>query len=229
MICKYCGQPIEDGKSFCTSCGAFNESSSESEQKKPLFTPISPSSMSPFSGKGKAAISKTKTPFFWASKAAFIIAIVLYFMPFVSFSFKTSSMFSSLAKPITMSGRELVFGVDDDKNSTSDSSKKSESKLTNGKVMIAFILVIASLVMPRSSAYTGGVAALLLIAFTQSVEKNYTFMGKTIKDWDGLIKADLKPALYLTIVVLIVGTVLAAWDEIRRTKMYQQELLDSVY
>ena len=35
MICKYCGQPIEDGKSFCTSCGAFNESSSETEQKKP--------------------------------------------------------------------------------------------------------------------------------------------------------------------------------------------------
>lgn len=96
MICKKCGHFVEDDKRFCTNCGeALNNTSSAGTQTSgdvsqntssaphPQFKPLT--TLTPVSTpiRTKNGISKEKTIMFWASKAAMILALVLFFLPFM--------------------------------------------------------------------------------------------------------------------------------------------------
>ena len=164
-------------------------------------------------------ISKEKTIMFWASKAAMILALVLFFLPFMEIPFTEDSHLSAFAKPIEMTGRELVFGIDDD----NDANESTSDSLRNGRVILAAIVLITAIVIPRGAGATAVCADVLLLLFVKNADKSYTFMKKTIRDWDGLIELKFQPALYAAIILIGVGCVLAFMDEAKRKKMFAEE------
>lgn len=232
MICKNCGHFVEDDKRFCTNCGeALNNTSSAGTQTSgdvsqntssaphPQFKPLT--TLTPVSTpiRTKNGISKEKTIMFWASKAAMILALVLFFLPFMKISFSEDSHLSAFAKPIEMTGRELVFGIDDD----NDANESTSDSLRNGRVILAAIVLITAIVIPRGAGATAVCADVLLLLFVKNADKSYTFMKKTIRDWDGLIELKFQPALYAAIILIGVGCVLAFMDEAKRKKMFAEE------
>lgn len=233
MICKQCGQFNEDDKKFCTNCGtpleraetaastttagASDTASAPHPQFKPLSGPLTPVTTPPLSSKN--AISKEKTVMFWASKAALILALVMFFLPFMKISFSEESHMSAFAKPIEMTGRELVFGIDDD----NDANESTSNSLSNGRVILAAIILLTAIAVPRGAGAAAVASDILLLLFVKNADKSYTFMKKTIRDWDGLIDLNFQPAMYAAIILIAVGSVLAFMDESKRKKMYIEE------
>lgn len=213
MICKYCGQFVDDDKHFCTNCGAAVTDTVQqpAPQPAPVFRPITPSA--PVKKKG---ISKTKTVFFWASKAAVVIALILFFLPFMKISIDSGGLLDDFAKPVEMSGRELIFGLDDtDSNGGND--------LKSSVVMIAGITAVISLIMTSGSAWLSGISSLMLFYFMRTADKSYTLYDKPIRDYDGIVKLEFGPAFYVCMVLLIAATVLAGIDQYKRRQSYESE------
>jgi hypothetical protein len=142
----------------------------------------------------------------------------MFFFPFMKIGFG-SDYLSVLMEPIEMTGRELIFGIDD--------KGDAENSLTNTRVMLAGILAVLALFLPRGSAVSSGISAAFLGLFMLNAENSYTLNKKSIKEWDGLIKLEFQPALYVCLILLICATVLSAIDQSKRKKMYQDEQTSS--
>ena len=225
MNCKFCGQPLEEGKRFCSNCGApimdpapTSPQPNTQTNKTPFSGPMS-AAPTPAALPKKNGISKEKTVFFWASKAAFVVALLLFLMPFMKISFSESSKLGQYAKPVVMSGRELVLGMDDD----NDAKEHTENSLRNSRVMLAAILIGFSIFMTKGGAVTSAIGAAFLALYMKRAENSYSFMNKTIAEWDGLIVIKFQPALYAALIITITGAVLAGIDQSKRRKMFQQE------
>lgn len=216
MNCKYCGQPLKDGARFCTNCGALNDEEPTSSASSTPFPTVSRQ----FGAKKKLKnnVSNTKTQFFWISKLLIIAALICFIMPFMEI--KCGSKNFTISN-VEMTGRELVFGIDDDKTSGDTSSK---SNLNSEKIIFAAILAIAAIVMNKScAAIPSAISAIFVLAFINGADGDYTFMNKKIKDWDDLITLEFKPGVYIVMALLAVATAFAAFDYIKRVKMAKDE------
>ena len=220
MICKYCGQFIEDDKRFCTNCGA--------PAAAPASAPVQPQQPAPFPQQPvfrpypqpmpvkKKGVSKTKTVFFWASKFTVILAIMMFMLPFIKFSLNSGGIIADLSKPLEMTGRELVFGLDDtDDNAGND--------LNSPLILISAVAAVVALVLPRGGEWLSGISAAMMYLFYKSADESYTFNGKKISEYNGAIKISFEPAFYACIGVLLLATVLAAVDHYKRKQMFISE------
>lgn len=212
MDCKYCGQPLKDGARFCTSCGALNDADTTSASSS------FPTASKSFDAtkKLKNNVSNTKTLFYWISKYVILAALICFIMPFMEIKFCSGYVH---LYSIEMSGKELIFGVDDDKSSESSNSK---SNLNNEKIIFAVVLAIAALVMNnRNAAITSAVSAILVFAFINGADRDYTLKSDVFKDVDLIF--EFKPGVYIVMTLMLVAAALAAFDYYLRVKMAKDE------
>ena len=149
-----------------------------------------------------------------------IVALLLFFMPFIKIGHNESTMAGKDSKPlIVLTGKEMIVGIDDD-NSAKD---KSKSDFQNIRIITAAILLGVSIFMTQGAGITSAISAGLLFFYMRGAENSYKYGNKTIKEWDGLLKIHFQPALYAVLILAIVGAVLAGIDQVKRRKMFQQE------
>ena len=217
MICKYCGQFIEDDKRFCTNCGAPAAPVQQPQQQinspapPPVYRPFAPAA--PVKRKG---YSKTKTVFFWASKAAVVIALLLFFLPFMKISLDSGGLLDDYAKPVEMTGKELVFGLD-------DTNENTGSDLKSSSMMIVAITACISLFMTNGGAWLTGASSLMMFYFMRTADKSYTLYDKPIRDYNGIVTLTFGPAFYAALVIFAAATVLAAIDQYKRRKLFEED------
>ena len=218
MICKYCGQFIEGDKRFCTNCGAAVQAPVQQPQGQmnPMQPPRQPfMPYTPVTNVKKKGISKKKTIFFWASKIAILLALGLFFLPFMKISL-TEPGLGSFAKPVEMTGKELIFGID-------DPDANAKSNLTNICVIIAGITAVISLLMTSSGMWLSGISSAMLFCFMRTADRSYTILDKPLRDYKGVFKLEFGPAFYVSLGVLILATVLAGIDQYKRKQIFESE------
>ncbi len=225
MNCKFCGQPVEDGKKFCTSCGApvdnpIPDIPASQNTSFPEIPQTVPASV------GKNGVSKKKTVFFWASKAAVVAALILFFLPFISFDYHGNLRRGSTDE-LVLTGKELIFGNED--SNDGDSAGTAKDNLSSGTVMLAGIAALIALVLPKHGAYASGSAAYLLFRFSMNADKSYTFRDKPVRDWSNdILEMNVHAALYIAAALFTVSTVLAAIDYYQRRRMFKDDLMSTL-
>ncbi|MBR4627327.1 MAG: zinc ribbon domain-containing protein [Ruminococcus sp.] len=216
MNCKYCGLPVEDGKKFCTNCGASVEDPiPQAAYSASSSIPSAPATLP--SALGKNGMAKQKTLYFWISKGLIVLAMAMFFLPFMNIIANEKIPYLGTdGELIEMSGEELVFGTD---------SKFASGSMKSGNVQLAGIFLLIALLLPKGSQYFSCGAAFFLIYYARNAAKSYTFNKKAIADWKGALELNIKPAVYAAIILAIAAAILTLIDESKRKKEYKDILL----
>lgn len=203
MFCPKCGATIPDASRFCERCGATITANSAAAPN-----PGAPQTTVMPAGASAAAQAETETPkaknMRLVAKIALVIALLAFFMPFVTISCDYNGKQEEIE---TYSGMELIVGKDyeDDDDDDRDYKNKANPYLTLG-----FLVTIAALVLAIKKQKTipfvlSGISALLLIIYQASFKSFYDFDGM---EYGKYITTDVKGGFVLCLLMLIASTVL---------------------
>ena len=115
-----------------------------------------------------------------------------------------------------MTGKELIFGIEDEKQSEHDS-------LRNLYVQISAVMVVIALFTPKVSHIFSGISAAFLVIFIKFADHSYTYDKKAIYKIKEVVRLKFQPAIYICIGFLLAATIISIIDEIKRRKLFDEE------
>ncbi|MCR4795843.1 MAG: zinc-ribbon domain-containing protein [Ruminococcus sp.] len=201
MFCKHCGSQIPDGSEKCPSCGgsltgsaaspaSFNSANSTSvKELADNFTNI-------------AAERTAGLPLGLIAKVCILIALVTFFLPFVSVSCKDNEYASKMEEK-SYSGFTLMLDLEDDDDESLD-SLESDPK-PNIFLILAFAGGVATAVFIfykkkyKLAAMISGASAIALILFRMTFFSYYDLPSESKK----YIDIDTKFGLLLCILMML--------------------------
>lgn len=203
MKCNKCGAFVPDNNKFCLECGAPQniDENAAMNPPNPSNAPVNPdygTSSSPTITIGSKKISVKLI-----GKLAVLLALICFFLPFMSIS--------CAGTKTNISGTDMIFG-DSDVTAEADSRSSDHSHLFNLFVCLSAVAGIAAIVVPKakmSSALSAGAGGLLILfrmtakiyykidkASLRELEKTYSSFEVSFSFW-----------LYLAIILFLAAAV----------------------
>ncbi len=190
MFCPNCGNEIKDGSPFCGECGAKLNSVT-----KEKVTVSSPNAVPVSTAGGKG---KTSTAFL--AKIFVLVALICFFMPFMTISCADKSVSK---EKIKVTGTDMIIG---DK----DISEQKEDEGGSGSIFNIFVCVagvagVVALLPIKKTALFSGISAISLIVFRATATSYYKIGESTLKEASDYITVKFGPALYIAIILLVLA------------------------
>lgn len=191
MFCPNCGKEIKDGAPFCGECGA--KLNTATEEKVPAGSSPDAVPVSTASSKGKASTA-------FIAKIFVLVALICFFMPFMTISCADKSVSKDKVK---VTGTDMIFG---DK----DISEQKEDEGGSGSIFNIFVCVAAvagvvALLPIKKTALFSGISALSLVVFRLTATSYYKIGERTLKEASDYIKVRFGFALYIAIILLVLA------------------------
>ena len=187
MYCKHCGAQIPDGSTFCSACGGQLDSV-QTEKAVPAQTGTAAANPA-------AALSTVSI-----TKLALILALLAFFLPFVTVSCSSSESLSE-----SYSGVEMITTLGSKNDQLlSQSGKDAKSNLF---VTASFACGVAAAVFlfwkddKKKTAILSAAAAAFLVVFRLTFRIYY---GLNVKEYKDYIKVKTKFGLLFCIVMFAV-------------------------
>lgn len=202
MFCKHCGSQIPDGSEKCPSCGGDLKGSAASAPK-PMASVGGSSVKEMADNITNAALEKTAgLPRVLIAKVCILIALVSFFLPFISVSCKDNEYADEMEEQ-SYSGFSLMLDLEDDDDEALDSLESDPSP--NIFLILAFAGGVASAVFIfykkkyKLAAMISGGSVVALILFRMTFFGYYDFPSQAKK----YIDIDTKFGLLLCILTML--------------------------
>lgn len=208
MICKNCGNELNDNAKFCGKCGftVSTDDNSTPVTPPPTVTPVTPVTTNT-SGTGSVVqnILNNKSIMKIVPKILVLIGLICFFFPFMSVS--------CAGEKRNITGTDMIFG---DKDTSEDVKEMSDDDDDNGSLFNIFVLIagvcgVVALVKTKA----GIASAVSLIIFRLSAKSYFTIGDQKLKDLEDYLKIDFGAALWIAIIVFTIAFVI---DFIRAKK-----------
>lgn len=184
MICKNCGNNLDDNAKFCGKCGTTvsTEDTVSTVMPNPSDT-----------GNTVKNILHNKNIMRFLPKILVLIGLICFFFPFMSVS--------CAGQKRDITGTDMIFG---DKDTSEDVKEIAEDDDEDGSIFNIFVLIAGVCgVVALAKTKICAVSAVSLVIFRFSAKSYFRIGGEKLKDFEDYLNVEFGIALWIAIIVFI--------------------------